>query len=266
MPTVSGVTSDSQMSLHSTPATCLDTRHLRLCRVRMWHVSKRRLVLGIMGSVLFRWLCFAAMTAMAVWNEARPAPGRLPDLVLPHVPYLPWVHQANLALWLLAWISGALVLLALAPYRFIRYMISGGILSLLRGLCLMFTGLGPIRSDDIHAGMGAAEQWQTIYHILNPISVFFHNAYDERMLKDLFFSGHAASTFLLLLYVWPIKPLRYWTLFMHVLVILSIFFAHLHYTIDVVAAYAFAFVVFALREGKPAAGLQREDMGPGWRR
>jgi membrane-associated phospholipid phosphatase len=72
--------------------------------------------------------------------------------------------------------------------------------------------------------------------------------------KDLFFSGHTATTFLLLLYVWPWRRLRAAALAGHVLVVASVFLAHLHYTIDVAGAYAIAFAIFALREGWPRRG------------
>ncbi len=37
----------------------------------------------------------------------------------------------------------------------------------------------------------------------------------------------------------------------HALVVTSVFLAHLHYTIDVIGAYAIAFSLFVLREGWP---------------
>jgi membrane-associated phospholipid phosphatase len=64
----------------------------------------------------------------------------------------------------------------------------------------------------------------------------------------LFFSGHTATTFILLLYVWRIRWLRWATLVGHSLVVAAVIFAHLHYTIDVIAAYAFAFALFCIRE------------------
>jgi hypothetical protein len=35
---------------------------------------------------------------------------------------------------------------------------------------------------------------------------------------------------------------------LHLLVVASVFLAHLHYTIDVIGAYAITFTLFALRE------------------
>ncbi len=44
----------------------------------------------------------------------------------------------------------------------------------------------------------------------------------------------------------------------HVLVVASVFLAHLHYAIDVAGAYAVTFALFALREGWPP----RRGAGP----
>jgi len=87
---------------------------------------------------------------------------------------------------------------------------------------------------------------------LNPLAFFTPSAGARLYLtKDLFFSGHTSSTFLLLLYVWRYRVLRWWMLTGHVLVVASIFFSHLHYTIDVIGAYAITFSLFALREWRP---------------
>jgi membrane-associated phospholipid phosphatase len=69
--------------------------------------------------------------------------------------------------------------------------------------------------------------------------------------KDLFFSGHTATTFLLALYLWRFPRARLLAVLGHVLVVLSVLFSHLHYGIDVVGGYAVALAVFALREGWP---------------
>ncbi|HET7823855.1 MAG TPA: phosphatase PAP2-related protein, partial [Anaeromyxobacter sp.] len=87
--------------------------------------------------------------------------------------------------------------------------------------------------------------------LLSPWQVFAKDAMAAYLTKDLFFSGHTATTFLLLLYLWPSRRLRWAALAGHVLVVLSVFLSHLHYTIDVLGAYAVALAVFALREGWP---------------
>lgn len=61
---------------------------------------------------------------------------------------------------------------------------------------------------------------------------------------DLFFSGHTGLPFLLALFFWDYKYFRY------ILILISLFFAtlvllgHLHYSIDVFAAYFITFSIF----------------------
>ena len=62
---------------------------------------------------------------------------------------------------------------------------------------------------------------------------------------------------MLILYAWPYRAFRNILLVLHVLVLLSLFFGHIHYAIDVVGAYAITFAVFVLREGNVRAMLYK---------
>ncbi len=61
---------------------------------------------------------------------------------------------------------------------------------------------------------------------------------------DFFFSGHTGAPFLMALIFWDDKPLRYiflaWSVFFGVIVLLG----HLHYTIDVAAAYFITYGIY----------------------
>ncbi len=191
------------------------------------------------------------MVWLALWGEARPAPS-LPDLVLQHVPYVPWVDRYNYFIWLFAYVPIGLTLLWLDAARFVRYMVTSGLLSLVRGVCIVVTGLGPVNGVDVHAGLDDASRWASFLTLVSPFGFFNpEGGAVVSLTKDLFFSGHTATTFLLLLYVWRFKKLRMVMLVMHVLVVTSVFFAHLHYTIDVIGAYAITFSLFAIREQRP---------------
>lgn len=209
-----------------------------------------RLIARLAGSLAFRVTCYFAMMWMALWAEARSAP-RLPDVLLEWVPYVSWVDRYNYILWLVAYVPVALWLLAKDAERFIRYMVSSGLIALVRGVCIMATGLGPVRGDDLHAGMSFDTRLGAFLHLMTPFG-FFDTGAGARvyLTKDLFFSGHTATTLLLLLYVWRYPALRGVMLAAHVLVVLSVFFAHLHYTIDVIGAYAITLTLFTLREGR----------------
>ncbi|BDG04034.1 sphingomyelin synthase family protein [Anaeromyxobacter oryzae] len=212
--------------------------------------SLRAALPAVAGALLFRAGCYVAMTAAALWNELRPAP-TLPDLVLAHVPFVEAVARTNYVLWLVLYLPVAGLLLWESPRRFVRYTVTGGLVSLVRGATIALTGLGA--PDPAHAGPGIAghDPLQALAELVSPWQVFAHDAMRAYLTKDLFFSGHTATTFLLLLYVWPHRRLRALALAGHVLVVASVFLAHLHYAIDVAGAYAVTFALFALREGWP---------------
>ncbi|MBL8951314.1 MAG: phosphatase PAP2 family protein [Myxococcaceae bacterium] len=221
------------------------------------HLKTRSFWLRAGASLVFRLAAYDAMVFMALWAEARAAP-TLPDVVLEVVPFVDLVARYNYVLWLAAYVPVALVLLARDGERFIRYMVSSGLLALARGACIVVTGLGPVHGPDTHAGMTAEQRWAAFFTLVTP-SGFFDTDAGARiyLTKDLFFSGHTATTFLLLLYVWRWRDLRRVMLAAHALVVASVFFAHLHYTIDVIGAYAVTFSLFMLREADVKAAVSR---------
>ena len=208
-----------------------------------------RLFVRVGLSFAFRFGCYAVMLWLVLWSEARPAPS-LPDAVLAVVPYVAWVDRHNYLLWLFAYVPVGLLLLKGNPERFIRYMISAGLLAVLRGLCIAATGLGPVRGADLNAGLSEETRSAVFWQLVNPFAFFAPGGTAQVYLtKDLFFSGHTGTTFLLLLYVWRYPRLRAVMLVGHLLVVASLFLSHLHYTIDVLGAYAITFALFAVREG-----------------
>ena len=213
-------------------------------------MTRSRLAISVAASFAFRGACAAAMVWLALWAEARPAPS-LPDLVLSYVPYVKWVDRWNYFIWLAAYVPVGLALLWVDGARFIRYMVTSGLVSLARGVCIAVTGLGPVHGPDLHAGLDEATRWASFWRLVTPFGFFGTDGGATVWLtKDLFFSGHTATTFLLLLYVWRFSKLRVVMIALHLVVMVSIFLAHLHYTIDVIGAYAITFSIFVLREKK----------------
>jgi hypothetical protein len=199
----------------------------------------------------FRYLCWVAMMALALYAEGRPAP-HLPDVVLDRLPYQELVDRYNHYVLALAYVPMGFALLFVNPARFCRYNVSAGLLSVLRGVCIALTGLGPVRGPDVHAGMFEKDPGRylvALRELSTPGGLLVRNAEHVYLTKDLFFSGHTAATFLLLLYIWPHRRLRVVMLVGHVVVVASVFLSHLHYSIDVIGAYAMAFSVYVLREG-----------------
>jgi hypothetical protein len=235
-----------------------DLRHFEDASPRTGWPAVRAAWRPIVLALAFRAGSYAAMTAAAVWNELRPAP-TLPDVVLSVVPYVDWVARANYVLWLALYFPVALALLWTAPGRFVRFTITGALVSLARGVAMVATGLGA--PDPARAGPGISghDPVSAFIALLSPWQVFANGSMQAYLTKDLFFSGHTATTFLLLLYVWPWPRLRWPAVLGHLLVVASVFLAHLHYAIDVLGAYAVTFAIYALREGwaVPGAELNR---------
>ncbi len=61
---------------------------------------------------------------------------------------------------------------------------------------------------------------------------------------DMFFSGHTGYPFLLSLLFWDLKPWRYFFITFSVVMAITVLFGHLHYSIDVFAAYFIAHGVY----------------------
>jgi hypothetical protein len=208
---------------------------------------------SIAGALLFRYAAYAAMTALALWAELRPAP-TLPDAVLGRLPYVPWVDRANYWVWLAVYVPLAVILLWTEPRRWVRYMVTGGLVSLARGVTIALTGLGV--PDPAHAGpgIGTRDFGKALAELLSPLGVFDRGAMAAYLTKDLFFSGHVATTFLLWLYLRGRPRLAPIALAASLAVTASVLLSHLHYAIDVVGAWAITFALFALREGWPRPG------------
>ncbi len=206
---------------------------------------------SIAGAFAFRYAAYAAMTAMALWAETRPAP-TLPDLVLDHVPYVAWIDRVNYWLWLAVYLPLAAVLLWNAPRRWVRYMVTGGLVSLARGVTIALTGMGA--PDPAHAGpgIGGRSFVEAYLELLTPAGVFQRGAIAAYLTKDLFFSGHVATTFLLWLYLRGRSRLAPVALAASLVVAASVLLSHIHYAVDVVGAWAVTFAIFALREGWPS--------------
>lgn len=66
--------------------------------------------------------------------------------------------------------------------------------------------------------------------------------------SDLFFSGHTGLPFLMALILWEDKPMRYFCLAASLFFGVVVLLAHLHYSIDVFAAFFITYTVFKISE------------------
>jgi hypothetical protein len=158
----------------------------------------------------------------------------------------------NYWIWLACYLPPALLLWRRDRQAFLRFLYLGGWLSLARGISVLLTGLGPVHGPDVNAGLHGAALLRAWVTLVNPFSTLFGGAAGVYLTKDLFFSGHASTTFLLWLYCRGRRPLGAIALAAHLIVVAVVFLTHLHYTIDVEGAWAITFSAYALVEGWPA--------------
>ncbi|MBN2341243.1 MAG: phosphatase PAP2 family protein [Deltaproteobacteria bacterium] len=195
----------------------------------------------------WRYICHSIMVFMSIIGEGIPAP-TLHDRIISMVPIIPLIAKYNYHIWLFCYVPIAAWFWMRNRNRFVEFLFAGGIVSLLRGFCIFLTNLGPVNGRDINAGKSFSELVQGWIQIINPFSALTTDAVHMYLTKDLFFSGHTASTFLLLLYTWKYKSMRIVALVGHVIVVSTVFLSHLHYSIDVVGGWAVSFVVFIAAE------------------
>jgi len=104
--------------------------------------------------------------------------------------------------------------------------------------------IGPVRGGDVNVGMSYGTLFDAWLSLINPVSALSSNATQIYLTKDLFFSGHVATTFLLLLFTLPYKKMAMTALVAHLIVVGVVFFSHLHYTVDVIGAWVITYLLF----------------------
>lgn len=147
-------------------------------------------------------------------------------------PLLRWLpaHNVSLALFIIIW---ALCLLAIYraarhPYMFLTFLWAYILLSVFRILAITLVPLNP------PAGL---------IGLVDPIGNFFYG--EKFVTKDLFFSGHTSTVFLLYL-CFPGRKDKKIALVVTVLVAFLLLVQHVHYTLDVLGAFLFAWVAYRL--------------------
>ena len=211
----------------------------------------------------FRYLCHGMALLLILPNEMQPA-GVLPDLLMRHVPYVEWLARWNYVLWLLCYIPGACWIGRKDPRLFFRLVVTDGVLSLLRGLMIPLTGIGPVIGADINT-LHPFAVWPALLAILNPLKAIGANSAGVYLTKDLFFSGHIATTFLLYLFSRRFGKASRVFLALNLSTLLVVLLAHLHYSIDIIAGYSITYPVYRASEqsGLPFAWFWNAPWGMG---
>lgn len=193
-------------------------------------------------ALVARYACHALMLLLVLLHERTAAP-TLPDLILSHVPYVESLARWNYPLWILCYIPGAIYIGWRDRSLLLRLIVVDGVLALVRGLCIPLTGLGPTMGPDLNALHGFPFQ-STWLSVLNPICAVVGNTAGIYLTKDLFFSGHVGTTFLLYLFSRRLGRVSWVFLGLNLFTVAVVFMAHLHYTIDVVGAYAITYCLY----------------------
>lgn len=89
----------------------------------------------------------------------------------------------------------------------------------------------------------------TLTHLGPPLAIYTTTSQVMKTFNftgDLFFSGHAGMPFLMALIFWQRKILRNIFLVASFILSLGVLFGHLHYSIDVLAAYFITYSIFSI--------------------
>jgi len=184
----------------------------------------------------------------------------LPDILLQHVPYVEAMARWNYVLWLLCYVPPALWICWRDRPLFIRLVLTDAALALLRGLMIPLTGIGPVLGPDLNTVHPFAV-WPALIAVLNPLKAIGANSAGFYLTKDLFFSGHIATTFLLYLFARRFGRVSRVFLALNLFTLVVVLLAHLHYTIDLIAGYTITYAVYRVSEQLApmlAAGWRRD--------
>jgi hypothetical protein len=117
-----------------------------------------------------------------------------------------------------------------SPSLFLQFLLSFLFLSILR--------IGTISFFSLDAPIG-------LIPLKDPISSLFYGGKDVFITKDLFFSGHTATQFLMFLCLQK-KMDKYLTGLTSIVIAMMVLIQHIHYTIDVIAAFPLTYLVYLL--------------------
>jgi len=192
------------------------------------------------------------MQTLALLAEVRRGP-TLPDLILEAVPVNRSLDWINSSLWLPLLLFFILMLAIFRPVSCINYLRIGAVSSLVRGIFITLTSLGPplALADSSPVQMLHLHYsditWPLLLRQWFPLDVFYGGTGLSAafLTQDLFYSGHTSTTFILLLVV----PRKDWLfkvfIVYHVITVIGLFLTHEHYSIDILGAY---FIVFAIQQ------------------
>ena len=154
-------------------------------------------------------------------------------------PLLAWLpaHNVSLAIFIIIWAISLLSILRAAqhPNMFLTFLWAYMLLSCMRVLTITLVPLDPPVA---------------LVGLVDPISNFFYG--EKFVTRDLFFSGHTSTVFLLFLCL-PGRTDKVLALIATFIVGFLLLVQHVHYTLDVLGAPVFAWIAYRVA----VAGLKR---------
>ncbi len=152
----------------------------------------------------------------------------LEDSVLKFLPSI----NFSIPIFIIIWSTALLMISRMlkSPDLFLQFLLSFLLLSITR---IITISLFPLEAPN---GLIA---------IKDPISNLFYGGKEVFITKDLFYSGHTATQFLMFL-SFSRKSDKIITGISSVLIALLVLFQHVHYSIDVLASFPFAYFVYLL--------------------
>jgi hypothetical protein len=189
------------------------------------HWANKNLVISsITGIIFFTFSLFINYFASDYATDK--AGGFVPDILLSNLPVINVDFIVNDVA--IAFFIFALVIIFLEPKRIPFVFKSGALFVLIRSAFIVLTHLGPY-PEHTHIGR---------HDLLRTFNIG----------GDLFFSGHTGLPFLIALIFWDEKWIRYTFLAASVIFGVSVILGHLHYSIDVFAAFFITYSIFHMSQ------------------
>jgi len=160
---------------------------------------------------------------------------QLNDWILARIP----AFDVSIPIFIIIWSTAILLVYRLiqSPTLYLQFLMSFLTLCITRVISISIFSLEP--------PIGLIE-------LQDPLSSIFYGGTNVFIKKDLFYSGHTATQFLIFLTVKG-KIEKIITGITTILISVLVLIQHVHYTVDVVAAYFFAYLVYII--GKKMAAF-----------
>ncbi len=191
------------------------------------HFSDRVFVLSFLSGALLLAISMVAQFYSSIY-ATNVSSGHVTDIVLSNTKAY---DLDGTFIWGTVILFFVALLVGMSRPNYLPFMMKSiAIFTIIRSIFVSLTHIGPfIDRIEIRSVIFADRFWETIF-----------------VGNDLFFSGHTGIPFLLALIFWHNKPLRFLFLGFSVMFAIVVLLGHLHYSIDVLAAYFITYTIFIM--------------------